>query len=68
MSRSSNPSKPSYIAFSVVTQGEGKDPYWCRIGAVWPHGDREGFDLVLNALPIDGRVVCRKPKDRGEDA
>ena len=28
-----------------------------------PHQDGAGYNIVLQALPIDGRVVLRVPKD-----
>ena len=41
----------------------GKQSYWRAIGAVWPHGDGEGFNLKLDYLPLNGaEIVIRKPK------
>ncbi len=55
----------AYRAFTVVKR-EGADDFWLPIGAAFPHQDGEGFNLVLQALPIDGRVVLRTPKEEGE--
>ena len=50
-------SAPLYTAFTVrKAQGEGKD-VWIAIGAAWPHRDEKGIDVVLDALPVDGKVV-----------
>ena len=57
--------QPKYRAFTVVKR-EGQDDFWLAIGAAFPHQDGEGLNIVLQALPIDGRIVLRSPKD-GED-
>lgn len=57
--------QPAFRAFTVVKR-EGADDFWLPIGAAFPHQDGEGFNLVLQALPIDGRVVLRTPKDEGD--
>lgn len=46
-----------------------KQTYCCVIGAVWPHGDGEGFNLKLDCLPLNGaEIVIRKPKAGEADA
>ena len=54
--------QPAYRAFTIVKR-EGTDDFWLPIGAAFARQDGEGFNLVLQALPIDGRVVLRTPKD-----
>jgi len=59
---------PALVAFHVR---ENKDPkgkgFWTRIGAAWPHEDGEGFNIQIDVLPIDGKIVLRTPKaDDGE--
>jgi hypothetical protein len=56
---------PSHRVYAVTRNG--KMSYWQAIGAVWPHGDGEGFNLKLDYLPLNGAdIVIRKPK--AEDA
>lgn len=58
---------PTHHAFMVrnYENAEGQeDASWQRIGAVWTHRDGDGFDIVLEAFPITGRVVIRKIKPR----
>ena len=57
--------KPQYIAYSVKDGGEDK-AHWTRIGAAFTHRDAAGLDIVLDALPVGGRIVLREPKDMGE--
>jgi hypothetical protein len=59
--------QPSHRAFTVIKR-EGQDDFWLPIGAAFPHQSGDGFNVVLQALPIpDGDGVCkivlRPPKD-----
>ena len=54
--------KPIYNAF-IVEEREGQDPFWLKIGAAFEHKDAKGYNLVLQALPIDGRIVLREYKE-----
>jgi hypothetical protein len=54
--------QPAYRAYTVVKR-EGQDDFWLAIGAAFMHQDGDGYNIVLQALPIDGRVVLRLPKD-----
>jgi hypothetical protein len=53
--------KPSHRAYSV--QGEGTSRHWICIGAAWQNQDKKGFAVKLDALPVDGYVLLRVPKD-----
>jgi len=54
--------QPTYRAYTVVKR-EGQDDFWLSIGAAFMHQDGDGFNIVLQALPIDGKIVLRLPKD-----
>jgi hypothetical protein len=41
-----------------------QDAAWRQIGAEWYHKDGEELDMVLDALPVSGRVVLRKYKEK----
>jgi hypothetical protein len=56
--------QPAFTAFTVVKR-EGQDDFWIAIGAAFQHQDGDGYNVVLQALPIDGRVVLRLPKKSG---
>jgi hypothetical protein len=59
--------QPSYQAFTVVKR-EGQDDFWLNIGAAFMHQDGDGYNVVLQALPINGKIVLRLPKsDTKED-
>ncbi len=37
---------------------------WIRVGVGFPHGNGEGFQIELQALPVNGKLVMKlhKPK------
>jgi hypothetical protein len=62
--------QPAYRAFTVVKR-EGQDDFWLAIGAAFPHQSGDGFNVILQALPIpsgDGqcKIVLRPPKNDEE--
>jgi len=57
--------QPTYQAYTVVKR-EGQDDFWLNIGAAFMHQDGEGFNIVLQALPLNGKVVLRLPKTQDE--
>jgi hypothetical protein len=54
--------KPTHRAYSVIRR-DGQDDYWLNIGLAFPHKDGQGFNIVLQALPLDGKIVCREVAD-----
>ena len=59
MAEKDQPRQPSHRAYSVIRR-EGQDDYWLNIGLVFPHKDNGGFNIMLQALPLDGKIVCRE--------
>lgn len=58
--------RPSHIAFHV-RGGEDAKAYFNRIGSAFPHKDGEGYNILLDAVPTDGKVTLRTPQERLED-
>ena len=58
MAEKDQPRQPSHRAYSVIRR-EGQDDYWLNIGLVFPHKDASGFNIMLQAFPLDGKIVCR---------
>lgn len=56
--------RPSHKAYVVEDRDSDANPeqggFWTRIGSAWPHKDGKGLNLVLSALPVNGRVVLRE--------
>jgi hypothetical protein len=58
---------PTHRAYSVIKR-DGQDDYWLNLGLVFPHKDGGGFNIMLQALPLDRKIVCREitVDDRGD--
>ena len=52
------------------TPGDAKkgDAFWTRVGSAWAHKDGKGFNVVLSALPVNGRLVLRTFTDEDDKA
>jgi hypothetical protein len=59
-------SAPAYRAYSVIER-EGKDDFWLNLGVAFAHEDGEGFNILLQALPIDAKLVLRTYKEQPEE-
>jgi hypothetical protein len=55
--------KPSHIAYQVKDR-EGKKSFWTRIGSAWAHADAKGFNIQLEVVPLDGRIVLRVESEK----
>jgi hypothetical protein len=64
--RSSHVSTPAYRAYTVIKR-EGKDDYWLNIGVAFAHEDKDGFNILLQAMPLDGKLVLRTYKESEEE-
>ena len=58
--------QPTYQAYTVVKR-EGQDDFWLNIGAAFMHQDGDGFNIMLQALPINGKIVLRPPKAQTDE-
>ena len=57
---------PAYRAYSVKKR-EDKDDWWLNLGIVFAHEDGEGFNILLDALPTDAKLVLRRYKEKPEE-
>jgi hypothetical protein len=63
-------SKPTHIAYVVKDPKEGtdKEAMWREVGAVWPHKNGKGFDVVIyDQVAVSGRIVCTERKDKAAE-
>jgi hypothetical protein len=56
---------PSHAAYQVRDR-EGRKAFWTRIGSAWAHADGSGFNVQLDCVPLDGRVVLRNASEKTE--
>jgi hypothetical protein len=61
---------PAYIAYHVKETNAGehgeKRGVWTRVGAAWPNKDGKGFNVVLDVMPLNGRLILREPMERND--
>ena len=55
----SSENQPAFRVYSVIPR-EGKDDYWLNVGLAFPHGDGKGFNVMLQALPLNAKLVLRE--------
>ncbi len=69
--KSTSGKKPDLIAYDVRDVPGRERGVWTRVGAVWMHRDGQGADLLLQAVPLAGRIVLRahveKPDQRSDN-
>ncbi len=58
--------RPTYRAYTVIKREE-KDDYWLNLGVCYSHEDGEGFNFLLQALPVDAKLVLRPCKEKPEE-
>ena len=62
MAEKEQPKHPTHRAYAVIRR-DGQDDFWLNLGLVFPHKDGGGFNIMLQALPLDGKIVCRYISD-----
>ena len=65
--QTATPTATRFDAFTVreyEVAGEQRRE-WTALGAAFPHKDGKGFNVLLHALPVDGKLVLRlhEPKE-----
>ena len=67
---------PTHRVYTLIdrpaSDSKEADTFWLNIGSAWPNKDGKGFNLTLQALPLDGKLVLREiaepepePKGKG---
>lgn len=57
-------SKDTWTVSTPVERKDGKT-FWARIGAAWKRDDG-GFSVVLDSLPINGKILIAPPREQQE--
>lgn len=48
--------------------GDGADAIWTLIGAAWPNKDGLGFNIICDAVPLQGWIVLRAVQELSAEA
>jgi hypothetical protein len=60
-----NSAKPAFIAYHV-RDGKNEKGYFTRIGVAFSHKDGNGFTIMIDAIPLDGKITLRVPTEKSE--
>lgn len=55
---------PSHYAYQVSEGKGGGKSFWTKLGAAWANADGKGFNIQLDAVPLDGRITLRIPSEK----
>ena len=55
-----------YRVYAIV-QRPKQDDYWLNIGLAFPHQDGKGFNVMLQALPLNAKLVLREPSEEDKE-
>lgn len=56
--------KKSMVVYTVrPAEKEGQRDFWTQIGTAFPHPNGEGFNVLLNASPLNGKLVVMPRKE-----
>ncbi len=58
--------RPTHRLYRVL--GDGSSANWTPIGAAWPHKDGQGFSIICDAVPLQGRIALRIITEKEEGA
>lgn len=65
----SGQTRPVMHGYAVRPIGEGRKSSWSKIAAAWAHKDGRGFEVRMDAMPVDGRLVLRAvPEEDAQEA
>lgn len=67
MTEKTKTNKPSYIAYAVK-DGANDHSFFTRIGAAFVHADGEGQTILIDVLPLNGKIVLRVPRENEGDS
>ena len=57
---------PDYIVYTITETGAEQKNFWQRVGAAWRNKD-DSINVTLNALPLNGKLHLRAPKNGDDD-
>ncbi|WP_282078728.1 hypothetical protein [Epibacterium ulvae] len=59
---------PYMLGYTVRPMGDGQKSHWSKVAVAWAHKDGQGFNVQMDALPVDGRLVLRAVNDDEDEA
>ncbi len=59
---------PYMLGYTVRPMGDGPKSHWSKVAVAWAHKDGQGFNVQMDAMPVDGRLVLRAVNDDDDEA
>jgi hypothetical protein len=56
--------KPAFIAYHVRNKDGQDEAFWTRVGVAFPNADGKGMNILLDVIPLDGRITLRVPSEK----
>jgi hypothetical protein len=63
----SAPTLTAYTVREFEKDGQTQSS-WTRVGIAFAHRDGNGFDIILEAIPVNGRIALRKSEPKSQRA
>ena len=63
MTNSNN--KPTHEIFHIRSRGDDKKAEWTKVGVAFKNKD-DSLNLIVNLLPVDGKLQVREIKEKTE--
>jgi hypothetical protein len=57
--------RPTHYVYTVKEGKEKDSSFWTKIGVVFSHNDGQGFNVMLDAVPLDGKLTIRAIDKQG---
>jgi hypothetical protein len=58
---------PYLLGYTVRPGNKGEKSYWSKIAVAWAHKDGQGYNVQMDALPVDGKLVLRTVPEDHDD-
>ena len=58
---------PVLIAWTAKRKRDGQGSHWYRIGRAYPHSKGSGLTVVLDAWPLNGRIVLLELGEKDDE-
>ena len=55
--------KPYLLGYTVRSADESGRAYCSKVAIAWAHKDGQGYNVQMDALPVDGKLVLRTVSD-----
>lgn len=62
--RNTSSKKPSHLVYTVKEGKQDGTDFWTKIGVAFAHNDGKGFSVILEAMPLHGKITIRTVESR----